>query len=60
MPELISCLDNNKLKLISFVESINSRYLSEKELLPFGNLETMFFNVNDMAALIRAREMYGG
>lgn len=60
MPELIDCLDNNKLKLIRFVESINTRYLYENELLPFGNLETMFFNVNDMAALIRAREMYGG
>ena len=60
MTELIECLENNKLKLTRFVESNNTRYLYENELLPFGNLETMFFNVNDMTALIRAREMYGG
>ncbi len=60
LPELTDCLDNKKLKLIRFVESINTRYLYENELLPFGNLETMFFNVNDMAALLRAREIYGG
>jgi molybdopterin-guanine dinucleotide biosynthesis protein A len=60
MAELTDCLENNKLKLTRFVESLNTKYLYEDELLSFGSIETIFFNVNDRAALKRAREMFGG
>ena len=60
MAELNDCLENNKLKLTRFVESLNTKYLYEDELLSFGSIETIFFNVNDRAALKRAREMFGG
>ncbi len=57
---LVDCLENNKLKLTMFVESLNTRYMYENEMEYFGDISTMFFNVNDLAALKRAREMSGG
>ncbi len=57
---LTDCLENNKLKLTMFVESLDTRYMYENEIRPFGDIGTMFFNVNDMAALKRAREISGG
>ncbi len=57
---LTECLENNKLKLTWFVDSLNTRYVNENEIRSFGEIETMFLNVNDLAALKRAREMSGG
>ncbi|KUG04664.1 molybdopterin-guanine dinucleotide biosynthesis protein moba [hydrocarbon metagenome] len=60
LPALIDCLENNKLKLTRFVDSLNTRYLYENEVKSFGEVESMFFNVNDKAALKRAQELSGG
>ncbi len=60
LPALVDGLENNKLKLTRFVESLNTRYMYETEMRYFGDVQTMFFNVNDLAALKRAREMSGG
>ncbi len=60
LPALVECLENNKLKLTRFVESLNTRYVCENEMRYFGDIPTMFLNVNDLAALRRARKMSGG
>ncbi len=60
LPALVDSLENNKLKLTRFVETLNIRYLNEKEIEAFGNIENIFLNVNDLLALERAREISGG
>jgi len=57
LPVLTECLEHNKLKLTRIFEDLNTRYIHEKELQKYGDIDKIFFNVNDMEALIKARNM---
>lgn len=50
-------LKNQKLKLTRLFEELNALELNEAVLSQFGSIEEMFFNINDAAALEKARVM---
>ncbi len=54
---LIDCLENDLLKLTRIFQDLNTRYLDENALSQFGTAQELFFNINDAAALQKAREM---
>lgn len=56
---LTDCLENDKLKLTRVFEGLKTLYVHEREFLPFGLPEQIFFNINDQEALQKAREIAG-
>lgn len=52
-------LKNQKLKLTRLFEELNAMELDESILGQFGSIDEMFFNINDAAALEKARVMMG-
>lgn len=60
LPLLTSCLKKKLLKLTKFFEDWDTLYLHEEDLRSYGNLDTMFFNINTSEALERAQHIVGG
>lgn len=60
IPILTNCLENDKLKTTLIFRELKARILDEPELLQFGNLEDIFFNINDENALLKAQEISRG
>lgn len=56
-PLMTECLENNQLKLTRVFEQLKTRFIYEDEMKMFGDVQKIFFNVNDPAALEKAREM---
>jgi molybdopterin-guanine dinucleotide biosynthesis protein A len=54
---MTDCLEKDLLKLTRVFEAIKTRYVDESCLSSFGPLEELFFNINDAAALQKAREL---
>lgn len=54
------CLEQQKLKLTRVFEELHTRFIYEEELKQFGDINRLFFNVNDPGALDKARMMAGG
>jgi len=59
LPLLTDCLENDKLKLTRIFDDLNALYLDETDLSCFGLAAEVFFNINDLAALDKAREIAG-
>ncbi len=59
LPLLIDCLEKDKLKLTRIFEDLNALYLDETVFSCFGQVSELFFNINDPAALEKAREIAG-
>jgi molybdopterin-guanine dinucleotide biosynthesis protein A len=59
LPILTDCLKNNKLKLVLVFRELDTVMIYEKEIERFGKIKEIFFNVNDLNALVQAREMAG-
>lgn len=57
LPVLTNCLENNKLKTGLIFRELNPLVLDEEEVSRFGNLDDIFFNINDEAALAYAQEL---
>lgn len=57
LPIFTRCLEEDKLKLVRIFEELNALYLDESELEKYGQVEELFFNVNDEEALLKARSM---
>ncbi|HZK44316.1 MAG TPA: molybdenum cofactor guanylyltransferase [Syntrophomonadaceae bacterium] len=57
LPVLTDCLENKKLKTTLLFRDLNSKVLEENELIKFGDLDDIFFNINDKSALLRAQEL---
>lgn len=57
LPFLEKSLDNKWLKLTRIFEGLSTIIIEEEDLIPFGSPTDIFFNVNDQAALVQAREM---
>lgn len=53
------CLRNNKLKLTRIFDDLDALVIKEDELKRFGDLQEIFFNINDPEALTQARTMAG-
>jgi hypothetical protein len=47
------------LKLTRIFDDLNALYLDETDLARFGPVAEVFFNINDLAALDKAREIAG-
>ncbi|MDD2619260.1 MAG: molybdenum cofactor guanylyltransferase [Syntrophomonadaceae bacterium] len=52
-------LEENKLKLIWIFNELDALVLNESQLKQFGQIEDIFFNINDQEALEKARTMAG-
>ncbi len=59
LPVFTDCLENQKLKLTLVFKELDTVILPEAEIKQFGNLEEIFFNVNNSEALGIARKMAG-
>jgi molybdopterin-guanine dinucleotide biosynthesis protein A len=59
LPVFSDCLQNNKLKLVRLFSQLDVLVLKDDELETFGSSKEIFFNVNDPAALAKARNMAG-
>ncbi|MGI6468918.1 MAG: molybdenum cofactor guanylyltransferase [Syntrophomonadaceae bacterium] len=59
VPLLTDCLKKDKLKLTRIFDDLNALYLDETDLARFGPVAEVFFNINDLAALDKAREIAG-
>lgn len=57
LPVLANCLENNKLKTSLIFRELNAKVLDELEVARFGNLDDIFFNINDEKALAYAQEL---
>lgn len=58
LPLINQCLEKGWLKLTRlFCEQLNAVIIKEKDLQSFGNLEQMFFNINDVNDLENARQI---
>ncbi len=57
LPVLTDCLENNKLKTGLIFRELNALVLDEQQVAKFGNLEEIFFNINDEEALAYAQEI---
>ena len=55
VPLLTDCLKKDKLKLTRIFDDLNALYLDETDLARFGPVAEVFFNINDLAALDKAR-----
>lgn len=60
LPLLTDCLENDKLKLTRIFGDLHTLYVEEAVLSAFGPVREMFFNINDPAALKKAREIARG
>lgn len=60
LPLLNQCLEQGWLKLIRlFYEQLDAVIVDEKELYAFGNVQEMFFNINDIDDLEKAQKIGG-
>lgn len=59
LPILANCLENDKLKTTLIFRELKARILDEPELMQFGDLSDMFFNINDEKALKKAQDISG-
>ena len=57
LPVLTNCLENEKLKTTLIFREMKTKILDEPELMQFGNLDEIFFNINDEIALSNAQEL---
>lgn len=46
VPQIEEMLSRGERKTADLLQRLNTRYLSEEELIPFGGKETLFFNMN--------------
>lgn len=46
-------------KVSSFYDDINLKYITEQEIIPFAEINKLFFNINSPDDLQKAREMVG-
>lgn len=59
LPVFSDCLQHDKLKLVRIFSDLDALVLKDDELAMFGSIKEIFFNVNDSAALVQARDMAG-
>lgn len=59
LPRLQYNLETDRLKLTRLFEELNALIIEEEELQCFGNLDEIFFNVNDQEALQKAEIIAG-
>ncbi|MGI5880958.1 MAG: molybdenum cofactor guanylyltransferase [Syntrophomonadaceae bacterium] len=60
LPIFESCLKDEKLKLTRILkEELKSLVLTEDDMLSFGDISDMFFNLNDNETLEQARKIAG-
>lgn len=59
LPAFQCSLQEDRLKLMPLLDNLNALFVDESELTPFGPLDEIFLNVNDSAALEKARLIAG-
>ncbi|HHW60780.1 MAG TPA: molybdenum cofactor guanylyltransferase [Syntrophomonadaceae bacterium] len=52
-------LENQRFKLVRIFEELHALRLTEEVIQPFGKVEEIFFNVNDLEALKAANQIAG-